>query len=208
MGIPYGSVGLMRYKYSSFSDLKRDKEEGVHYRIRLIDRNSKVVVMAPHGGKIEPYTTELAELVAGQDLSFYSFLGCQPNSNLRELHVESHLYDEPAAVALVSAAQTVLAFHGEKTPDEQFLMVGGLHEELRNSVSKAASDCGIECRPSSSGLQGTDPNNICNRGRLGAGVQIEASRGLRDLLRAEEPLQTQFVSGIKGVLVNFARAQP
>ena len=197
----------MRYKYSSFSDLKKDKKEGVHYRIRLIDRNTKVVVMAPHGGKIEPYTTELAELVAGQDMSFYSFLGCQPNSNLHELHVESHLYDEPAAVALVSAAQTVLAFHGEKTPDEQFLMVGGLHEELRDSVANVADECGIECRPSSAGLQGTDPKNICNRGRLGAGVQIEASRGLRDLLKADEQLRTQFVSRIRDVL-HFVLACP
>ena len=197
----------MRDKYSSFSDLKRDKEEGVHYRIRLIDRSSKVVVMAPHGGKIEPYTTELAELVAGQDLSFYSFLGCQPDSNHHELHVESHLYDEPAAVALVSAAQTVLAFHGEKTRDEQFLMVGGLHEELRDSVSTVASDCGIECRAPSAGLHGTHPDNICNRGRLGAGVQLEASRGLRDLLKADEQQRTQFVSRLRDVLADFDRRQ-
>jgi len=193
----------MRYMYSSFSDLMADKEEGVHYRIRLVNRHSAVVVMAPHGGKIEPYTTDLAELVAGQDLSFYSFLGCQPARNLHELHVESHLYDEPQALALVSAAQTVLAFHGEGTSDAQFLMVGGLHQELRDSVLAVASDCGIEQRDASSGLQGRDPNNICNRGRLRAGVQIEASRGLRDLLKADEDLRAQFVSGIRDVLVEF-----
>jgi phage replication-related protein YjqB (UPF0714/DUF867 family) len=193
----------MPYTYSSFSELKKDKEEGVHYQIHLLDRSSAVVVMAPHGGKIEPYTTELAEFVAGQNLSFYSFLGCQLNSNFRELHVVSHCYDEPGAVALVSAAQTVLTIHGEGASDEEFLMVGGLHEELRDSVLMVATDCGIECRAPSSGLHGTHPNNICNRGRLGAGVQIAASRGLRDLLKAEGQLRTQFVSRIREVVVDF-----
>ena len=195
----------MRYEYTSFAALKREKKEGVHYRIDSVDRGSRVVVMAPHGGKIEPYTTELAGLVAGQDLSFYSFLGCQRRDNLQQLHVESHLFDEEGAVALVSSAEAVLAIHGEATPDDRFLMLGGLHAELRDAVGDVAVVCGIALRSSPTGLQGVDPNNICNRGTLGAGVQIEASRGVRDALRAEAHLRGEFVEGLRAVLLDFER---
>ena len=151
-----------------------------------------------------PYTTELAKLVAGRDFSFYSFVGLQRRANLRELHVESHLYDEEHALALVSTAQTVLAIHGERTGNDRFVMLGGRHKGLRDAVAAVAVDCRISLRAASAGLQGTDANNICNRGRLRAGVQIEASRGLRDALQAETDLRRDFVAGLRSVLVAFA----
>ncbi len=53
----------MRYKYSSFADLKREKEEGVDYRIRLIDPGSKVVAIAPQGQQTIVDTTSSASVL-------------------------------------------------------------------------------------------------------------------------------------------------
>ncbi|MGA9599177.1 MAG: poly-gamma-glutamate hydrolase family protein [Methylocystis sp.] len=51
--------------YNSFAELAAAETEGVHYQIRVIERASKIVVVAPHGGKIEPGSSETAALIAG-----------------------------------------------------------------------------------------------------------------------------------------------
>jgi phage replication-related protein YjqB (UPF0714/DUF867 family) len=56
--------------YKSFGELSYNESEGQDYVIRTCLRNSPVLVMAPHGGKIEPGTAEIAEAIAGNDHSF------------------------------------------------------------------------------------------------------------------------------------------
>jgi phage replication-related protein YjqB (UPF0714/DUF867 family) len=58
--------------YKSFGELSDQETEGQDYAIRTCLRNGPVLVMAPHGGKIEPGTTKVAEAIAGNDHSFYS----------------------------------------------------------------------------------------------------------------------------------------
>ena len=62
-------------KYSSFAVLARHQIEGQDYRILFRKRNGARVIIAPHGGGIEPGTTEIADAIAGNDLSFYAFEG-------------------------------------------------------------------------------------------------------------------------------------
>jgi phage replication-related protein YjqB (UPF0714/DUF867 family) len=45
-----------------------------------------LAILAPHGGGIEPGTSELAEAVAGEGLSFYAFEGLKRSGNA-VLHV-------------------------------------------------------------------------------------------------------------------------
>ncbi len=78
--------------YRNFEELKEKEVEGRDYRIRKNLKDSTVLIMAPHGGKIEPGTAEIAEAIAGHDYSFYSFEGLKADRN-SNLHIESHLFD-------------------------------------------------------------------------------------------------------------------
>ena len=57
--------------YTNFRELADHEVEGQDYRIRVELREPRVLIMAPHGGKIEPTTAEVAEAIAGMDYSFY-----------------------------------------------------------------------------------------------------------------------------------------
>jgi phage replication-related protein YjqB (UPF0714/DUF867 family) len=138
--------------------------------------------MAPHGGKIEPMTSEIAEAIAKDDYSFYSFEGLKTDGN-SVLHIESHLFDEPRALKAVERADVVVTVHGQLNHKEEFVMVGGLHVDLRSEIRRELEAAGFQTRPPTEGLQGIDPDNICNRGRWKGGVQLEVSRKVRDSLR-------------------------
>ncbi|MFA1628164.1 poly-gamma-glutamate hydrolase family protein [Rhizobium mongolense] len=83
-------------RYRSFEDLEQH-EEASAFRIEAIKRPSSVCVIAPHGGKIERGTSELARAVAGTELSYYLFEGLKPKGN-RDLHVTSSNFNEPQSV--------------------------------------------------------------------------------------------------------------
>jgi phage replication-related protein YjqB (UPF0714/DUF867 family) len=98
-------------KYSSFIDLCASEPRS-SFAIDVEARpESRVVVIAPHGGKIEVLTSEIARRVAGSDFSYYSFTGAKRDRN-RDLHITSHRFDEPTAIALVARHQWVVAIHG------------------------------------------------------------------------------------------------
>ena len=60
-------------RYENFAALAAQEREGTHYRVHAIRRASPVLIMAPHGGFIEPGTHQIAgELAAGRH-SFYAF---------------------------------------------------------------------------------------------------------------------------------------
>jgi phage replication-related protein YjqB (UPF0714/DUF867 family) len=57
----------MADKYANFGEIaKAEKRFLVRSKLR---NTSSTVVVAPHGGKIEPGTSEIAEAIAGQNLS-------------------------------------------------------------------------------------------------------------------------------------------
>jgi hypothetical protein len=62
-------------RYARFAALAAEETLGVHYRIRLADRGTPFVVLAPHGGKIEPGTSQIAAAIARDDDSLYGFEG-------------------------------------------------------------------------------------------------------------------------------------
>ncbi len=57
----------MTSSYKSFKELAHQEAEGRDYRVRINLKDGPVLVMAPHGGKIEPGTAEIAEAIAGHD---------------------------------------------------------------------------------------------------------------------------------------------
>ncbi len=181
--------------YASFKELADHEVEGQDYRIKAELRDPCVLIMAPHGGKIEPTTVEIAEAIAGIDYSLYSFEGLKADS--RMLHIESHLFDEPCALQAVQKADVILTVHGQLNQKEEFVMVGGLNESLRSSIITQLTVASFETRSPTEGLMGNDPMNICNRGKLGQGVQLEVSRKVRDLLRRDRQELQKFANAVR-----------
>ena len=197
----------MTSPYRSFEELTQKEVEGRDYQIRVRLRDERVLIMAPHGGKIEPTTCMIAEAIAGENYSYYSFDGLKSQGN-SVLHIESHLFDEPRAVQAVKNADVVITVHGQLNHQEGFIMVGGLHVDLRSDIRRRLEAAGFQTRTPPEGLQGIDPENICNRGRLKGGVQLEISRKERDLLRTDQDRLMRFASAVREAIQRFAKGRP
>jgi len=191
--------------YTSFRTLADREVEGQDYRIRIEIRDPRFFIMAPHGGRIEPATAEVAEAIAGMDYSFYSFNGLKADGN-GVLHIESHLFDEPRALRAVEKADIIVTVHGQVDRKEEFVMVGGLDDGLRLEIRRQLEAAGFQTLPPSEGLMGTDPMNICNRGRSRQGVQLEISRKVRDVLRTNQGHLQTFADAVrKGIRLYLAK---
>ncbi|MBY2940919.1 poly-gamma-glutamate hydrolase family protein [Rhizobium leguminosarum] len=188
-------------RYRNFEELDRH-EDGSAFRIEAVKRRSSICVIAPHGGKIERGTSELARAVAGTELSYYLFEGLKPKGN-RDLHVTSANFNEPQALGLVAGCDIVFAMHGCGGEDE-VVYLGGRHAALVASISAALSKRGFSVGTHKNPeLQGVDRSNICNRGKQAMGVQFEITLALRLRLadktgRLESPTITDFVNAIRG----------
>ncbi|MEI9479295.1 MAG: poly-gamma-glutamate hydrolase family protein [Deltaproteobacteria bacterium] len=194
--------------YKSFGELSEREREGQDYRIDTCFRDKRVLVMAPHGGQIEPGTTEIAEAIARDDFSFYSFEGIKLRGN-GVLHIESHLFDEPRALEMVEKTDSVVSVHGQADTIDEFVMVGGLNTDFRSEIERELGRSGFRTLEPSGGLMAIDPRNICNRGRSGKGVQLEISRRLRDSLRIDEDLLRKFADAVRrGVRLYLEQVDP
>lgn len=170
----------MADKYGSFSELAHGETEELDYRVRLQECRGSIVLIAPHGGGIEPGTSETAEAIARDDLSFYAFEGIKSTSN-KDLHITSTRFDEPKGVALVTASPIAISIHGEES-ERRVVFVGGRDEAMMNRLRESLNGAGFKMGTHESvTMQGREQTNICNRSQTGRGVQLELSRGLRRL---------------------------
>jgi len=168
----------MPVRYKSFPALAEREVEGRDYRIGLRKRRGAIVVIAIHGGGIEAGTSEVADGIAADDLSFYAFEGIKSRRN-RDLHITSHLFDEPQCRALVNEAPGVISIHGENSK-RQVVFLGGRDRDRLNALRESLTSRGFRLETHKKlRLQGLDPRNICNRAKNGCGVQLELSFGLR-----------------------------
>jgi phage replication-related protein YjqB (UPF0714/DUF867 family) len=186
----------MASPYRNFDELKSREVEGQDYQIRFDLKDERVLIMAPHGGKIERTTSKIAEAIAGENYSLYGFEGMKTDRN-DVLHIESHLFDEPRALQAVKRADVVITVHGQINHKEGFVMVGGLNVSLRSEIRRQLEAAGFQTRTPPEGLQGIDPENLCNRGRLKGGVQLEISRKERDALRDDNSRLKEFSEAIR-----------
>lgn len=185
-------------RYISFNELAAHEQFGLDYYIRDEDRRTPYVILAPHGGKIEPGTSEIAETIAGVDLSFYAFEALREGRH-GDLHITSHLFDEPLAIALVGRSQTAIAVHGRQDDRTQSVWLGGRAIVLREVISASLRDAGFEAEPNDK-LPGRNPTNICNRTRSHEGVQLELPRSLRRQLMSNADLLRNFCEAIRKVI--------
>ena len=165
--------------YRNFAELSGAEREDLDFRISAVKREgSNIVIVAPHGGKIEPGTSEVAKELANNDLSLAIFEGIKRKGN-KHLHITSTNFDEPRCVELVQESDTIVAIHGEASK-EPSVFLGGRDDDLGVQLKKALERYGYAVKTHGNpDLHGLVAENICNRGCHGVGVQLELSSGLR-----------------------------
>jgi phage replication-related protein YjqB (UPF0714/DUF867 family) len=184
-------------RYSSFVQLQDHETLDEDYTLSLRDAGSRVTIIAPHGGKIEPRTSDLARRIAGENYNFFCFEGIKEKDNAR-LHITSHRFDEPGALKLVSKSELVVAVHA-CTGTAGLVHIGGLNKKLGRMIARALQDRDIGVSNDHPRFQGSNPANICNRGATGIGVQLEVTRDLRDDLNKVKVI----ARAVRAALLNY-----
>src|SRR3954470_20919117 len=92
---------LMSDKYLSFDELSRNETSGMAFSIAVRQARKSFAIVAPHGGGIEPGTSEIADAIAAKELSYYAFLGLKAKSGNTDLHITSTRFDEPMCLTLI-----------------------------------------------------------------------------------------------------------
>jgi phage replication-related protein YjqB (UPF0714/DUF867 family) len=198
----------MHDRYTSYAELARGEKRDVDYTIIHREAASDLAVMAPHGGGIEPGTVDVADAVAAGDHTFYAFKGLKARGNA-VLHINSNRFDEPVGVQAAAAARVAVTIHGSRDM-EAVVHVGGKNRVLKERIVAALNRAGFQAAICETpGLRGIQAQNICNRCRSGAGVQLEISRGMREKLfenlhhrslRKKTVLFYRFVEALREVL--------
>lgn len=188
-------------KYVNFEALAQSETEHVDYRVHVRYGHTGVALLAPHGGRIERGTTQIAKAIAGDDHAYYCFEGIKPGIKAnRDLHLTSNHFDEPRALKMVEKADHVVTIHGA-AGSEVAIYTGGLDLELRRQLFYSLTAAGFTIRDDPSPTrQGRGLTNICNRGASGRGLQLELTFGLRKLMFSQ-PDQ----SGVKRPTALFHR---
>lgn len=166
-----------RGKYCSFAALASRELDGRDFKRIVKKEHSNIVVIAPHGGGIEPGTSEVAEALAGSEFSMYCFEAIRL-SGCRDLYVSSVCFDEPMCVQLVESSEVVVAIHG-CMGQHKVSYIGGIDESLVTSTIGALRSAGFSAERGLGQYSGRDRRNICNKGNSGKGLQIEIPNGLR-----------------------------
>jgi phage replication-related protein YjqB (UPF0714/DUF867 family) len=190
-------LGHMIDKYAGYAELAQSEVSGTDYRVVAVERpESPVVVLAPHGGAIEIGTSEIAERIAGDEHSLFSFEGLKPYGENRALHITSHRFDHPECLALVSRCKVALGIHGCR--GESGIFIGGLDTELKELLDQRLASAGFRTVTEGHRYLGVNPLNICNRSARGRGAQLEFTRDLRDA-----PVRDKIAHVVRGALADY-----
>ncbi|RWP41759.1 MAG: replication protein [Mesorhizobium sp.] len=192
----------MADRYRTFAELATNERFGIDYRIRVKDLGTPFVILAPHGGWIEPHTSEIAEAIAGTDLSFYAFEALKSGPH-GDLHVTSHRFDEPKAINLVGRSRTAVAIHGRRNEGTEAVWLGGRATTLRDAIGACLRAAGFDAEPNTR-LPGSDRANICNRTLSGEGAQLELPPSLRRRLASEAESLQAFCEAVRKALLSMA----
>ena len=105
------------------------KVRNFRYRVVVRQTGALVGVAAPHGGAIEPGTSEVGRAIAHDDLSLYLFEGTKANGN-SDLHITSTRFDEPQCLQLLKVVvEVAVPVHGEGG-DREVVYLGGRNRQL------------------------------------------------------------------------------
>jgi phage replication-related protein YjqB (UPF0714/DUF867 family) len=182
--------------------------ENASYHVSLVASapDMTMAVLAPHGGKIEANTDVIALALAGElGLPHFAFIahatascldkyGGPNRSNHRALHITSTHFNDVRAESLMRSVNRGIALHGQDRANK--ICVGGITPALRTAFKSYYDTNARQYSPSGTtaviatgdadcaGITGTAADNISNRSRAGAGLQLEMSLTFRSELVA------------------------
>ena len=198
----------MQDTYNDFSSLSSIEKEHVDFQIHIRNIDSGIAVIAPHGGCIEPGTSEIAKSIAGENLTCYCFEGIKAKENNKYLHITSTRFDEPKCIEICSNSETIVTIHGDSERGN-IVFVGGLDHNLKSRVITNLKNDGFHAQEDTTNHSGQNENNICNKGSSKMGLQLEISFGLRKkmfkgLKRKDRNITTEvfdkFIASVKSGL--------
>lgn len=173
--------------------LKSGYVNGRDFRVAFGDSKIELcLLIAPHGGGIEPGSSEIMRTVAEVGgWAWYEFAGFLRKGNKDALHISSTNFDEPTLKSMLPQAGFVIAFHGASESRAPVVYVGGKWKLGRSTVIESINGTfrkhGIQAVDAidnavAEHLRGSDASNITNLGKRAEGIQLEFSRGARNLL--------------------------
>ncbi len=95
-------------KYGSFRELVSGELPDAFEITECYGAMRHVSIIAPHGGKIEPGTSQIARSISGDLFNLYCFDGRKPRYN-DHLHITSTKFDEPTAIRMASTDSSSVA---------------------------------------------------------------------------------------------------
>lgn len=167
--------------YSSYAQLAAARNLGIDYDV--LNQNGSgdyVLHIAIHGGGIEPPTLQLAQAATGTGGPFYGFNAKMASGN-SQLHISALTFDEPLCLYNVAHSLRTVSWHGvpDQTTGQQAVYLSGLDLGLLTSVGSTLKAAGYTVLPGYGEVDGANPANICNRNRIGAGLQLGLTNALR-----------------------------
>ncbi|MFC0804633.1 MULTISPECIES: poly-gamma-glutamate hydrolase family protein [Sinorhizobium] len=197
---------MAKDRFESYHDLAAVYVRGEHFNVETRTGSVKpsVLIMAPHGGKIEVRTAEIARATAAQDYSCYLFEANLAANNRVEMHIASEHYDVPEALAAVKSAEVVIALHGRRDGDDpERTWMGGLDRNLSEHIGGALHESGFPVLFDPPKFKGVHRDNICNRGVTKAGVQLEIPLSLREEFRSNPAREDAFIGCLRAAIASY-----
>jgi len=193
-------MSLRVEKFSSFAELARFARPGKDFLIERREGTTGLAIMAPHGGRIEWGTDTVADAIAGSEHAYYAFKGIRSRNNW-QLHVPSTSFEEPCALEMIQSCHTVMTIHGCRRTGKS-IYIGGRDADLKAIVVEKLNLSGFDAEnATATAIMGVHPNNLCNRGSRGQGLQLEISRPLRRSMVGRDglptPKLTAFVQAVR-----------
>ncbi|MCY7924845.1 poly-gamma-glutamate hydrolase family protein [Bacillus haynesii] len=166
-------------QYGSFTEMAENEIEGTDYSVAARDAGSALLVMAPHGGGIEPGISEIVRAFE-EGFSVYLLEGLKRRGN-KSLHVTSAHFDCPLAVRMAAGHRYILAFHGYDEPSRRHTLIGGTDRRRALMFAETLEKHGFsaELAAERGYLSGTNSVSINNRCQTGLSVQFEISTAQR-----------------------------
>jgi phage replication-related protein YjqB (UPF0714/DUF867 family) len=188
---------------TTVSEEKAEENGEFIERLRDDGAHTGLIVLAPHGGEIEPDTDNQATWVAdhlpGKPVSFWLCKGYKGNGPLSSAADASQIWHitaadiHPGNFPLLNSVfsrrfRDAVAFHGLDAADAVVVVGGGkasrdLQDQILSAITtRVGSDVAVRPPGPNDTFNGDDPCNIVNRLTIGGqnGVQIEQSLSARD----------------------------
>lgn len=165
-----------KVKYSSFKELARTEKPGVDFKVVYRPGSRLFLIAAPHGGGIEPGSSEIAEAIAGNTHGLYLFHGLKRDASV--LFVPSVSFDEPELARVTKTYGTIIAVHVIPGSD-RLIYVGGKNRQLADAIMRALTTAGFDAKPLTQSSTAFATANLINKTAVG-GVQIELSSAVVD----------------------------